>query len=604
MAKPTAKPESRPAAGGHGNGIGAHDMKKKRPVNGKPAAAQPTAPNEMRIIAEELALKQREISVSEFFTKNRHLLGFDNPTRALLTAVKEAVDNSLDACEEAGILPDVIVRIDQKSEDRFHVSVEDNGPGIVKEQIPKIFGKLLYGSKFHQMKMARGQQGIGISAVCLYSQLTTGKPMKITSRIAPAKPAHYYEILIDTNRNEPIVAKDETPEWKKDHGTRVEFEIEGRYIKGEKSIDEYLKQTVLANPHVRLVYQPPGDEPRIVYDRVSKVLPPAPRAIKPHPYGVELGQLIRILQASNSRTVIACLKNEFSRVSDRIAEEICRNAGIDGARKKPAELTPQEYEALFRGIAKTKIMAPPTDCIVPIGEEQILKALKANVQAEFYVVKTRPPAVYRGNPFQIEVGIAYGIQNYPPDEPALLHRYANRVPLLYQPGACAITKAVTSVDWKNYAVTQPRDAMPIAPMLVMVHMASVWVPFTSEAKEAIAHYDEIIKEIKLGLQECGRNLATFVRRKQRLAYEANRRSIFERYIEEVATSLDELTRCGREKVKKQLLDISRTVTRAMETDDKGQEQEPPRPEGNATVYVAEPEENSQDSRRAKRDPGK
>src|ERR1700741_2629922 len=123
-----------------------------------------SAKSSRRANAEEMGARQREISGAEFFTKNRHLLGFDSPLKALLTAVKEAVDNSLDACEEAGILPEISVEIVPVSEDRFRMNVEDNGPGIVREQVAKVFGKLLYGSKFHKLSQSRGQQGIGISA--------------------------------------------------------------------------------------------------------------------------------------------------------------------------------------------------------------------------------------------------------------------------------------------------------------------------------------------------------------------------------------------------------------------------------------------------------
>ncbi|HLG43052.1 MAG TPA: DNA topoisomerase VI subunit B [Planctomycetota bacterium] len=523
----------------------------------------PTKP----VTAEDLAKRQREISVSEFFTKNRHLLGFDNPTRALLTAVKEAVDNSLDACEEAGILPELLVKINQKAEDRFHVTVDDNGPGIVEAQIGNIFGKLLYGSKFHSHKQARGQQGIGISAVCLYGQLTTGKSMRITSKTGPDKQPHCFEVMIDSARNTPLCTKKtDGIKFSHDHGTRVEFEIEGRYIKGDKSVDEYIKQTVLANPHAKFVYDAPGTDGRISFPRVSKTLPEQPREVLPHPYGVELGTLIKILQSSKSRDLKGCLKKEFSRVSDRVADEILKTSGLEGAMKPP-EMTPEQFDKLFRAINKTKIMSPPTDCISPIGEEQLLKTLNTHVKAEFYTTITRPPAVYRGNPFQIEIAIAYGVEGHPPDDHAIVHRYANRVPLLYQPGACALTKAVTEVDWKNYGISQPKDGMPQGPMLVIVHMASVWVPFTSEAKEAVAHYPEILKEVKLGLQEAGRRASIHVRQKARIAHQLKRRSIFERYIEELSSSLDELTRCGKEKVKSKLLKLAKSFTSQMEKED-------------------------------------
>lgn len=516
----------------------------------------------LTVTAEELALKQREISVSEFFVKNRHLLGFDNPTRALLTAVKEGVDNSLDACEEAGVLPEVIVTIKQLAEDRFVMTVEDNGPGIVRQQIPNVFGKLLYGSKFHTLKMSRGQQGIGIAAAGLYGQLTTGKPVKITSKIHPKKPAHYYEIVMDTNKNEPVIGKEEEVEWTKDHGTKVEIELEARYAKGAKSVDDYIRQTAIANPHLRFVYEPPDGE-KVVYERSLKVLPEQPKAIKPHPYGVELGTLMKILQSSKSRQLKACLQSEFSRVSPRIAKSICEKAGVPESAS-PRRIAREEAENLFKAINETKIMAPPTDCLAPIGETQVLVGLKSVVKAEFYVSFTRSPAIYRGNPFQIEVGLAFGVEGAAQEDLIVLHRYANRVPLLYQPGACAITKAVVGTDWKNYGLSQSKGAMPAAPMVLMVHMASVWVPFTSEAKEAIAHYPEIMKEVKLALQECGRRLNGYLNKKQKAEYELRRRTIFELYIEELSTSLNQLAKCGKESVKKQLLQIARAKTKSGE----------------------------------------
>lgn len=512
-----------------------------------------------KVTAEDLAKKQREISVAEFFAKNRHLLGFDNPTRALLTTVKEGVDNSLDACEEAGILPEVVVQIKEISEDRFKILIEDNGPGIVKDQIPRIFGKLLYGSKFHTLRMARGQQGIGISAAALYGQMTTGKAVAITSRTSSKNKAHYYEIMIDTNKNEPVITKDTEAKFGRDHGTRVELELEARYIKGDKSVDEYLKQTALANPHVKINYQAPNGGGAVTYDRVSKVLPEEPKAIRPHPYGVELGNLIKIFQSSKSKTISLCLQKEFSRVSKKIATEICKKAGVNDSTH-PSSLAPDQIEKIYRAIPQVKIMSPPTDCIAPIGEDQILKAIQSGVKAEFYTAVTRPPEVYRGNPFQIEAGLAYLVEGHPLEEPAILHRYANRVPLLYQTGACGITKAVEQVDWKNYGIPQSKDSLPVAPMLIFVHVASVWVPFTSEAKEAVAHYTEIIKEIKLCLQECGRRLSVFVHKKQKHDYELKRRAIFERYIEEVSTSLNIITKCGKEKIGKKLTQISKNVT--------------------------------------------
>ncbi len=494
-----------------------------------------------RATAADLARQQRDISVSEFFAKNRHLLGFDNPSKALLTTVKEGVDNALDACEEAGLLPDVRVEIQKLDETRFRVAIEDNGPGIVRAQVPKIFGRLLYGSKFHRLRQSRGQQGIGISAAGMYGLLTTGKPIVITTRTGAKSPAHHFELVIDTKTNQPKVRRDEEVRWDKEHGTRVEIELEGAWRGGQHSVDAYVRQISLANPHAQIEYVPPNIEGAggaLSFPRVADALPPETAEIQPHPYGVELGVLMQMLRDTAARNLKGCLTGDFSRVSPRVAEEICERAGVAPTRR-PQEMSRDEAEKVHRAIQGTKIMAPPTDCIAPIGAELIERALRAEVKAEFFAAETRRPAVYRGNPFLVEVGLAYGGE-LPTEEPVQVYRYANRVPLQYQQGGCAITKAVTGTDWKSYQLQQPRGALPIGPAVLLVHIASVWVPFTSESKEAIAHYPEIVKEMRLALQECGRQVAMHIRKRRRDADEAKKRAYIEKYIPQVAIGLQQI----------------------------------------------------------------
>jgi DNA topoisomerase-6 subunit B len=546
-----------------------------------------TAPAKPPVSAAEMGARQREISVSEFFTKNRHLLGFDSPRKALLTCVKEAVDNALDAAEEAGILPDVTVRIEvvpsngsppppASQATRFRVTVADNGPGIVRQQIPPIFAKLLYGSKFHRLRMSRGQQGIGISAAGMYAQLTTGKPVQITSRTGARAPAHYFEVQIDTKKNEPRIFESKKIQWESPRGTQVTLEIEGRYQKGRTSVDEFLEQVAIANPHVRLVYETPEGQTR-EYPRTIHELPPPPKEIKPHPYGIEFGVLLRMLQDTKSHSLGGFLSGDFSRVSPSLAQEICGTAKLS-PNAKPRNVHGEDAETLYKAIQSTKIMAPPSNCLSPIGERAILHGLYKQIKGEFYTAVTRPPAVYRGNPFVIEAGLAFGRgpnqAAAAPDAPAVplaegedreddaelarVIRYANRVPLLYQQSACATYKAALETAWKNYGIAQSRGALPAGPMVVFVHMASVWVPFTSESKEAIADYDEIRKEIKLALQECGRRLGVFLRRRERAKTEFRRRNIFELYIEEVVEACARLkgSRLPKQRLKDQLLKIA------------------------------------------------
>jgi len=624
-----------------------------------------------RVTAESMAAKQREISVSEFFAKNRHLLGFDNPRKALLTAVKEAVDNSLDACEEAGIVPELWVHIETTGPNRFKVGVQDNGPGIVRKQIPLIFGKLLYGSKFHRLRMSRGQQGIGISAAGMYGMLTTGKPVKIISMTSLNKPAHYFELQIDTARNRPEIINgkgdgedipsgeaghkyiiDHGIEWASHYplqdgqttpapvrsGTRVTIELEGRFVGGRGSVDEYLEQTAIANPHVTIHYIDP-DSHETLFTRSTTQLPPEPKEIKPHPYGIELGRLVTMLKETSATTMSQFLTTSFSRVTSGVAQKICEEAKIN-TRASAKRIGRHEADALYNAIQTTRISAPATDCISPIGEPLILKGLHQQVPGEFFCAATRPPAVYRGNPFQIEVGLAYGaasptqkvsldtltdllgesdarsvrqfllntfdgvgasgadkilsearmgsrqpLSKLRSDDIAHLHaamknvnlsegqtmqvlRYANRVPLQFQPAACAITQSVIGNNWRSYGLTQSRGALPVGPVTIMVHMASVWVPFTSESKEAIASYPEIMKELRLGLQAVGRKLSMYLNKKNRVKQEGERREIFLRYLGEVAgavSSIKDYSDRSRKELYGQLVDIARRKTAVADT---------------------------------------
>jgi DNA topoisomerase-6 subunit B len=581
--------------------------RKPKPSKSSPPATPPkpavSAPKPVvsvpkpTVSAVEMGARQREISVSEFFTKNRHLLGFDSPRKALLTCVKEAVDNALDACEEAGILPDVVVRVEAvgngatpppaSQASRFRITVTDNGPGIVRQQIPPIFAKLLYGSKFHRLRMSRGQQGIGISAAGMYGQLTTGKPVQIISRTGAKMPAHYFEVQIDTKKNEPLILEKKQIDWECPRGTQVTMEIEGRYQKGRASVDEYIEQTIIANPHVKLTYLTPEGETK-THPRTYNELPPSPREIKPHPYGIELGMLLKMLQDTKSHSLSGFLASDFSRVSPRLAEDICKAAGLSpGAR--PRDIHGHDAETLYKAIQSTKIMAPPTNCLSPIGEKAILAGLYQQIKGDFYTAVSRPPAVYRGNPFVIETGLAYGRgpeqkeesqakkaiplaegEGQPDDhELARVIRYANRVPLLYQQSACVIYKAVLDTTWRNYGVAQSRGAFPAGPMVIFVHMASVWVPFTSESKEAIADYDEIHKEITLALRECGRRLGVFLRRRERAGSEHRRRNIFDLYIEEVVESCNHLKegKLAAGKLKEQLQKMAMKRTGGEKTDE-------------------------------------
>ncbi len=510
--------------------------------------------------AEEMAKDHKAVSVSEFFERNRHLLGYDNPTRALLTVVKEVVDNSLDACEEARLLPRIWVEIKPTTSNRFRIMCKDNGPGIVDKQIPPTMARLLYGSKFYKLIQSRGQQGIGIKGAVLYAQLTAGKPTTVISSTGNGKTS-FYELMIDIKKNEPkIINHTYSQDGRQWHGLKIEMEIEGRYVESKQGITEYMKQVAVANPFADIVFDGPNG--RLEFKRGAMDLPPLPKEIKPHPYGVELGIFRRMIQSTNSRTVKSFFTNEFTRVGGTSAKQICEKAGID-PKVSPKSIDMDQSETLFKAMKKVKLLRPPTNCLSPLNENLIIKGLKKELKAEFFTSVTRPPSVYRGNPFQVEVGIAYGGE-LPQEGQVEIMRLSNRVPLMYQAGDCAITKAITSTDWKKYGFQQPGRSMPSGSGVILVHFASVWVPYTSESKQAVSSYPIIIKEIKLALQEAGRKLQRYVSGKRRYELHQQKKKIFERYIPEVAESLNKLTKTDQEVVKAKLQKMAKEVTKVKE----------------------------------------
>ncbi|MFC7115229.1 DNA topoisomerase VI subunit B [Natronoarchaeum sp. GCM10025703] len=689
-------------------------------------------------IAEELAESQRAISIAEFFEKNKHMLGFDSGARGLVTAVKEAVDNSLDAAEEAGILPDIYVEI-QESGDYYTLIIEDNGPGITKEQLPKVFGKLLYGSRFHKREQSRGQQGIGISAAVLYSQLTSGKPAKITSRTQGSEEAEYFELVIDTDTNEPEIRAEDTTSWDRPHGTRIEIEMEAN-MRARSQLHDYIKHTAVVNPHARVELKEPQEH--FKFERAEEAeLPAETEEIRPHPHGVELGTVLKMLQATDSHSISGFLQSEFTRVGKKTADSVIdgfrdrhygremswtppqtHEAGIADAvvdatngkspaateafgeaveaelddeeriahhtvvaavreaatevgnghdttlgetvrenvveavwtvvtdgrlpderaeddesegtgrraadlytivddatstRKddatikgiadrlaskfadsddfrdrttydelnrymdRSADMLEEHSEATFGGTARenvveavwdrmqtvpddppkvsaiadsrdtaselleamraANIMSPPTNCLSPITDTLVEAGLRKEYNADFYAAATRDADVHGGDPFIVEAGIAYG-GDLTAEGKAEVLRFANRVPLVYQRGACATTDVIKNIGWRNYNLDQPGgNGVPNGPVVIMIHVASTNVPFTSESKDAIANVPEIEDEIELAIREAARELKSYLNKRRSMEKRKKKQDVLADILPEMAEKVSEVT---------------------------------------------------------------
>jgi DNA topoisomerase VI subunit B len=510
-------------------------------------------------IAQQLAAKQREISVAEFFERNRQILGFDNPQRSLLTTVKEAADNGIDACEEAGILPEILVEISKEGDDRVRVAVTDNGPGILRKEIPNVFARLLYGSRFHSNRQARGQQGIGISAAVLYANLTTARPAKITSKVEEEEAAHVLELFLDTQKNQPRIASEDVVLWDRPHGTRVELVLKARYIRGRQSPYEYLRGTAIVNPHARIILVEP-DGTRVTFERATDEKPPIAKETLPHPYGLELGELGYYLKATKRPTCSEFLTKDLQGVSARSAKDVLVAAGLKSTTT-PGSIQGESQERLLTALRGMPLVAPSADGLSPIGAMLIKRGLRnvlGDVRPDFFAPPvSRPPKVRGGFPFMVEVGLVYG-GALPADQSVQILRFANRVPLLFQQGACAITNAISNLDWRRYGLDQKGGSgIPSGPALLLVHVASTKIPFTSEAKEAIAEDPEIDREITLALQVAARHLRTHLSRRNRRDLASEKFAIILKILPKLAEKTSHL-------VGKAIPDLTPVITRIMD----------------------------------------
>lgn len=514
--------------------------------------------------AENIASKQKQISISEFFEKNKHFLGFDTLQRAVITAVKEAVDNSLDACEEARILPTIKVEIKKLKADKLELICQDNGPGIPRNSVENVFGKFLLGSRFHAIRQTRGQQGIGITGVVMYSQLTTGSKTHVISKIKSDSSAVHVDLGLDTRKNKATKSNEIRDVWFEDgeevvSGLKIKTVMKAKYQRGRQSVHQYLRMTSIVNPHATIQLIVRDVDGEIIdqghWIRTTEKLPRVVEEIKPHPHGIHLGQLQRMLKEADERKLTSFLRHNFSGVSMRAAKEILGKAELDEGRT-PVRIKADEAQALLDSFQEVKLLAPPIDCLSPIEEILIKKGLSKAIDSRFASTVTRKPAVSQGNPFQIEVGLVFG-GDLAADGPIEVLRFANRVPLMYQQGGCLMTKALESVNWKQYGLEHPGGkGLPKGPAAVLIHLASTNVQFTSEAKEAVSDNVEVHEEIRKAMLEVGRGLKNHLKKSKQRKKAQEKFDLINIILPEISRKTSEML--GREEP-----DLSPVITRIM-----------------------------------------
>ncbi|HHQ44983.1 MAG TPA: DNA topoisomerase VI subunit B [Candidatus Altiarchaeales archaeon] len=503
--------------------------------------------------ADDLFKSFKEVSITEFFRKNKAHLGYSGKVRSLTTVVHELVTNSLDACEEAGILPDLELNIKQLGVEHYRYSCRDNGPGIPAKHVSRVFGKMLAGTKFHRNIQLRGQQGIGVAGVTMFSQMTTGKPVRIRTSIGDGD-VHEIHLLVDVSKNEADIV--ETKIYKERwRGTEIIGELKGVLFNlSEQGPYEYLRRTAIANPHIRITFIDPEGR-KSVFERASKEIPKRPEEVKSHPKGMDVDEISNMAKKTSATRVSSFLENDFSRISKSKVNEIQSKVHFD-LKKNPRKLSWSEAEELAKAFEAVDFMAPPIAGLCPIGEAQVRKAVLNILKPEFEAVVERTPAVHSGGvPFQIEVAVAYGgnagREITDGGMRTEVMRFSNRVPLLFDAGGCALQQAANSVDWKRYGI---RD-FDNSPFTVFINLISTHIPYTSAGKQSVASDDEIVKEIRMALMDVGRKFNRYHSRKRRDLERAERFNTLMRYSGELAKAISALTGGDEKELEERIKDI-------------------------------------------------
>ena len=485
-----------------------------------------------------LSSKYKELSPAEWFRRNSSIAGFDNPVRAIYTAVRELVENSLDACEDGRILPEIFVWVSEvEKEGIYQVYVADNGIGVPHDKIPNAFAKLLVGTKY-TLKQSRGTFGLGGKMAIMYGQISTGKPVKVISS-TDGKTAWYYTLKINIQKNEPIVLKKSKKElkdrWK---GTIVSFQIGGDWRRAKSKIIQYFKHTAIVAPYANITFIDPDG---VIYHfhRTAKELPPLPKEVKPHPYGVDLETLNRMIENSHNRTLVDFMVQNFHRVGKKTATDFLKKCKLD-PKKNPKQLTDKEKQKMIFEMQRyTKFLPPAADSLSPLGKELLKKGIEKELKPELVVTVQRPPRSYMGHPFIVEVGLAYG-GNIQLGNGYQLYRFANRIPLLYDASNDVAMRVIREdIKWNDYLIKKE------APLVVVVHICSTKIPYKTAGKEYVADIPEIRKEIKLGIQECAREIRSYLSKLKRKQMAEKRYNILARLVNRFVISVAEINKTDK-----------------------------------------------------------
>ncbi|MFW9845973.1 MAG: DNA topoisomerase VI subunit B [Candidatus Thorarchaeota archaeon] len=454
----------------------------------------------------------RSISPAEFFYRNRQMAGFGNPTQAVYSALRELVENGLDACEGSHRVPEIDVGIEGIDSDTLKITVSDNGTGLPYHQVPEAFGRVLYGSKYGQ-KQKRGTFGLGVTMAILYAQITTDSPVHVHTQ-NPSGPGRAYSLFIDVEKNQPVI-ESEREQHRNSDGTTVALNLRGDLSRAKDRVVEYLRFTTISSPYAKIRYSIEQNPVEVIGGWI-KTIPEEPRISKPHPRAADIELLRRMMANRKSKKIHDFLVESFQQMGERTTKRFLQFASIDPSTKL-SSLSRGEIKRLsislrhFDGVGR-----PDSKCLSPIDEESFLTAVRMLFNTSWSTYTKRGPVEWEGNPFLIE-GVIATADEFPQSEQPTVYRFANRVPLLYDATDDVITKVLKKINWGRYRAGKHNLSAAL-----FIHFCSTKVPYRAAGKQSLAHRTEIENEVKALLRTLGRSLRKQAGRQDRAQRDSRR----------------------------------------------------------------------------------
>ncbi len=443
------------------------------------------------------------ISPAEFFYRNRQMAGFGNPTQALYTTVRELIENSLDSCEEAGILPKIAVAISKESVNEYSVTVSDNGFGVPYEEVPQAFARVLYGSKYSE-KQRRGTFGLGVTMSVLYGQITTDRPTLIHTRTTDGM-GKLFKIYVDVEKNTPIVESSISSK-RQQQGTTVSVTLNADFKRAKDRIIEYLRLTGISTPHARISFC--FDDECATFGGYTPLIPIPPIVVPPHPRAADLELLRRLVADNQEMRLKDFLVHSFQQVGQKTAERFLNFINLDKS-VIVGMLDRNTLSYLSASLRQYDEFAKPTaDCLSPIGSDSFLHAVKAEFKSTTASYSQRGPLEWEGNPYIIEGVLTIGDAFEKADTPSL-YRFANRVPLLYDTSDDVFSKMLKRIPWTRYGIQQNNR------VAIFMHFCSTRVPYSAAGKQSISSVGNIEAEILALYRDLGRSLNRISERSRR-----------------------------------------------------------------------------------------